>query len=240
MDERKSDTLEQRKKAQREFLELKRMQNGESAPPPKPSEESVAPRTFGEKLSNFWFHYKVHTLLVLFFAVIIAVCTHQCATRIEYDAKIILHTNKYYTSEEIGVLEEFFKPYFTDITGNGEVEVGIIDCSFNTEGTFDSSYVASLSTKLQASIANDETVQLFIVDEKCHDRLNNLSQNFSEFFIEYIPLPEAAYKAAEEGGFTLPEGCIIGRRIIRGTSIENKNEIAKYEQQAEEFMNKLK
>ncbi len=240
MDNKKSDTLEQRKRAQKEFLELKKMQSGEAAPPPKPSEEAVQPATLGAKISNFWFHYKVHTLLVLFFAAIIAFCTHQCSTRPNYDGKLILHTNTYYTSEQIGVLEEYFKPYFTDITGNGEVEVSVIDCSFNTEGTFDSSYVASLSTKLQASIADDEAVQLFIVDEKCHERLNNLSENFSEFFVEYIPLPAGAYAAAEADGFTLPEGCIIGRRVIKGTSIEKNKEIEKYEQQAIEILEKLK
>ncbi len=240
MENKKSDTLEQRKKAQKEFLELKKMQSGETAPPPKPSEEAIKPVTLRDKLSNFWFHYKVHTVLVLFLAVVIAICVSQCATRTEYDGKIILHTNKYYTSEQIGVLEEYFKPYFTDITGNGVVEIAVIDCSFNTEGTFDSSYVAGLSTRLQSSIAQDETAQLFIVDDVCHERLNSLSENFSEFFIEYIPLPEGAYAAAEADEFTLPEGCVIGRRIIKDTTIERKKDIEKYERQAIEILEKLK
>lgn len=45
--------------------------------------------TFIQKLENFWYHYKWHTILGTFFAVLIAVCAVQCAGRSEPDAMVM-------------------------------------------------------------------------------------------------------------------------------------------------------
>ena len=38
-----------------------------------------------KKLENFWYHYKIQTLIILAFAVIITVCIVQMAGRTDYD-----------------------------------------------------------------------------------------------------------------------------------------------------------
>ena len=61
-----SDTLAQQRKARQDFLELKKMQHGEMDAGPKPSEIAIEPKTFTEKVKNYWFHFKWHTLGTVF------------------------------------------------------------------------------------------------------------------------------------------------------------------------------
>ena len=42
-----------------------------------------------EKLENFWYHYKWHTLIALFLVVTVAVCSVQMFTREKYDVHIL-------------------------------------------------------------------------------------------------------------------------------------------------------
>ena len=44
-----SETIKQQRKAQKDFLELKKMQSGEMDAGPKPSDVEIKPKTFLEK-----------------------------------------------------------------------------------------------------------------------------------------------------------------------------------------------
>lgn len=235
-----SETLEQRKKAQREFLELKKMQQGAIEAPLKPSEEAIEPKTFGEKVANFWFHYKVHMIFIVFFAVVIAFGVAQCLGRETYDARVVMYTQDYYTDTQMDVISDYLTPYFTDVDRDGEVEVQVINCSYNDEDTYDFDYVQSLATKLQAVIANEGDVQLFIVDEVKKQQLNSISNEGLEFFVDEAALPDDFYEAVKSGDFEVPENLIIGRRIVSGTLIENKKNIDTYVSQAESVLEQIK
>lgn len=237
---RYSETLEQRKKAQREFLELKKMQQGEIQAPPKPSEEAVVPKTLGEKIANFWFHYKWHTVFVIFFAVVISIGVTQCLDRETYDGRVVMYTQNYYTDTQMEVIADYLIPYFTDVDSDGKVEVQVINCSYDDKDTYDFEYVQSLATKLQATIAHEGDVQLFIVDEPKKDHLNSISNQGLEFFVDTAALPADFYDAVKAGGFEVPEGLVIGRRIVSGTLVENEKNIDEYVAQAESVMQQIK
>lgn len=51
--------------------------------------ESNKKMTFIQKLDNYWYHYKWHTLLGIFALAIISVCATQCIGKTESDAKIM-------------------------------------------------------------------------------------------------------------------------------------------------------
>lgn len=51
--------------------------------------ENKIQMTFIQKLENFWYHYKWHTLFGIFAAVVAAVCISQCAGRSEPDAMVM-------------------------------------------------------------------------------------------------------------------------------------------------------
>ena len=78
---KKSETLAQREKAQRDLIELKKMQAGEIAPGPKPSEDAVEPKTFKEKVVNFFYHYKLAVIAGVFGAVVLGILIGNLITR---------------------------------------------------------------------------------------------------------------------------------------------------------------
>ncbi len=219
MNEHKSDTLEQRKKAQQEFLKLKRMQAGvleETA-----EQKEIIPMTFSEKIQNFWYHYKMITILTLFLTLAFAICIHQCASKPNYDTEIVLYTNNAYTTEQVDKLTEYMTQFFSDTNGDGEVKIVISDCSYTTDGTYDSTRSNTLATKLNATIASGVETQLYIVDEKYLAQLNNLAKDYGGFLVETVSMPSYITEITDSDGYSFPEGLIIGRRVIKGTVMEN-------------------
>lgn len=240
MDKKQSETLAQQKKARKEFLELKKMQSGKIPAPPKPSEEAIVPKTFGDKLKNFWFHYKTPVILIVFLCVVLVIGISQCVSRTDYDVKVLLYTENYYTESQINVFQDYIKQYAPDINGNGKTEVQIINCSYSTSGTYDYEYVSALAAKMQATVASDGSVQLFIVDEAKKTQLDNISEKFESFFTDETKVDGSLYSLAENAGEKLPENLIIGKRVTAGTSVENYKNIEKFIETANDILNRIK
>lgn len=219
MNEHKSDTLEQRKKAQQDFLLLKKMQSGEIAPE-GPAKEAI-PLTFSEKIKNFWYHYKAPTILAVLLAAALAICVSQCVTRPKYDSEIVLYTNNVYTTDQVQLLTEYLRPFFNDINGDGEVLIVLSDCSYTTEGTYDSDRSNNLATKLNATIATGVETQLYILDEKNLAQLDKLAENYGGFLTDSVPLPDEVAELTDPNGYKFPSGLIIGKRVLNGTIMEN-------------------
>ena len=55
-------------------------------------ENLVRPKGFKSKIQNFWYHYKYHSIVFLLAVVTLAVSIAQCATKTNYDYKIIVAT----------------------------------------------------------------------------------------------------------------------------------------------------
>lgn len=237
MENNKSDTLSQRKKAQQEFLELKRMQSGELVPETETIE--VRPKTFKEKVTNFWFHYKVHTILIAFAAVVLAFGITQCANKEHYDGRVVLYINRVCSDAEADIYKDYLTPYFSDTNGDGIVNLQIINCAYTMEGSFDMNYTSALSSKLQSVISDEPDVQLFIVDDTKINQLNNISSDFDSFFVETIDFPEDIYTIAEEQEFNVTKNLKIARRVVSGTMIEKDENIETYVKQAQDVLDKL-
>ncbi len=47
------------------------------------------PKTFKEKLVNFWYHYKWHTIVAAFVILALIVCISQCSAKPSYDIQIL-------------------------------------------------------------------------------------------------------------------------------------------------------
>ncbi len=241
MGTQKSDTIEQQKRARREFLELKKMENGEIPTPPKNDTQSEKPTTVEGKIKNFWYHYKVQTLLALFLTAAMAVGISQCVKRPNYDLRAVVYTKNYYNDEQTAVFEKYLKQYATDINGDGVINVQIINCSYNKEdGPYDYDYVSSLTTKLQAVISSEGAVQLYIVDEDNFNALNSISDSITEFFTDYTDADASLYEIAEESEQEIPEGLIVGQRVTDGTLVQNTKNIELYKDNAKEIIEKIR
>lgn len=238
MNEHKSDTLEQRKKAQQDFLLLKKMQSGEISPE-EPKEE-VIPLTFSEKIKNFWYHYKAHTILTVFFSIAIAIGISQCASKPNYDTEIVLYTNNVYTADQVQLLTEYLTPFFRDINGDGQVLIALSDCSYTTEGTYDSNRSNELASKLNATIATGVETQLYILDDKNLAQLNKLAENYGGFLTDSTPLPDDVAKLTDPNGYKFPEGLIIGKRVLNGTIMENNEKALAASEEATKVIENIK
>ena len=104
-----NEILEEQRKARQEFLELKKMQNGELKAPPKPSEAAIVPKTPKEKWDNFWFQYKWYVVSIVATAVVLAVLITQCATRTKYDLEVVYFTYTAALDEQTNKIADYLK-----------------------------------------------------------------------------------------------------------------------------------
>ena len=237
MAEKRNDIIEEQRKAREEFLKLKKMQQGELKPQAKPSEIAVVPKTFGEKAANFWFHYKIHTLLTIFMVILLSVGITQCATRESYDFEIMYFTYTPAVDVEIDKVEEYFETLATDADGDGKINVLVKNCSV-TDSNKDASRTLTFS-KIQSIMVADYSVVLYVVDQKAIDYFNN-ALDYSIFVEEPTPLGADFYKATEIGGTRLPDGLKVGLRIIKGTQFEGKDEADRAFEAGKQVLEKIK
>ena len=85
------------------------------------SEEKIR-MTFVQKLENYWYHYKWHTLFGIFMVIIFGVCITQCASKTEPDA-MVLYAGR--LKNMITPSEDYREPSFEsildeDYNGDGE------------------------------------------------------------------------------------------------------------------------
>ena len=238
---KESDTLRQRKFAQKEFLELKKMQNGEMNPPPKPSEVQVEPSTFGEKVKNLWYHSKWAIIALAALIICIALLITQCATKTEYDATVVLFTYSITGDSNCAKMGEYLKPYCKDINGDGEVNINVINCSIEeSQGNTEHSYTTR--SKVTTLIASEASALLFITDDNSYKYLSGLSKDIEFFEDEPIRFEDDFYEyCIDDGGFyDTQKGLQISCRTVDGTAISSDKNIDTYYEQAQNILKGLK
>ena len=233
-----NEILEEQRKARENFLQLKKMQQGEMKPDPKPSEVAVAPKTFKEKMQNYWFHFKWHTIGVVFLVVVISILTVQCATKEKYDYTAVLFAHEGCIDIQTEKLAEYLEKYTTDINGDGKVNVNIINCSF-TEGG-DRQYKSNMLTKVQTQIIGNKDSVIYVVDKRAYDYLQKTIEG-GIFEGEPLVLDEEFYKFTENKDFgKLPDGLMLTLRRIKGTTFEKDEKAVKIYSECEKVLEKIK
>lgn len=119
------------------------------------------------KLSNFWYYYKVHTIICVFLAIVLAVLISQCAAKEKYDYSVALYMEKQISEDVCDIIAQELARFGEDLDGDGKVNVEIINCSY---GSNDNVRISQMS-KLQARLTMPESV-LYIVDEACYSNLD--------------------------------------------------------------------
>ncbi len=233
-----SDTIAQQRKAREDFLALKKLQNGEITPEPKPSEMAIEPKTFSEKLKNFWFHYKWHTFATVFITVTLAVLISQCASRTDYDMKVVYFTYKPVLDDQLKPVAKYLETLCDDINGDNEVNIQVINCSTSKDGG-KTQYGMGVLQKLQSIIAAEKEAVLYITDTDSIEYFTTAS--ISDFFADgQTELSEEFYNATESENFgPLPEGLQIACRRVSNTTIENDKNVSKIEQEAIKILSQL-
>lgn len=86
---------------------------------------------FGENklakwFDNFWYHYKWHTIITLFFAVVIGVCGYQYFTREVPDVYIMYAGPEYISAGDVISIKSAFRDNMKDYNDDGEKGITLI------------------------------------------------------------------------------------------------------------------
>ena len=147
---------------------------------------------FAERLSNFWYHYKWHTIAAIFIVIVVSVCTIQCATNTKYDIQILYAGNHAFarTSSDGGYPEyttmvSSLANFAEDYDGNGETSVSFLDL-----------YVINKEEYAELESDPDKaTPSLSLIQENTTMLKNNL--DMSEYYVCF--LSERLFKQYSEG-----------------------------------------
>ncbi len=212
---KKNEILEEQRKARAEFLKLKQMQQGSLAPEPKPSEVAYVPKTFKQKLSNFWFQYKAHLIALIALILVLSILISQCANRVKNDLKIIYFTYSILLDDDVQALETCFEKYIDDVNKDGKVKVTILNCSYPSDNK-NVQYRNTLLQKMQAAIVAEEDTYLIITDTESIGYFYDNETADDIFEGETLPLSEKFYKTAKKGGVNgLPSDLQVSTRKKR-------------------------
>ena len=223
---KKSETLSQRAKAQRDIIELKKMQAGQLDPGPKPSEVAVAPKTFKEKKDNFLYHYKYLVILAAFLVVVGIVVGVDLATKIRYDSKVVVFSYDPIISICNNQIADYFEEFYPDVNGNGKVEIAAIDCTFDPEDKNFENRTAK-QAKLQTALTTERDALIYILDDRTIEYFKTVNQNIEIFKAENIvELGEDFYKFIGLSDTGYKTKLYAALRTVDGTLLEGKDKTA--------------
>ncbi len=236
---KKNDIIEQQRKAREEFLKLKKMQRGEIAPEPKPS-ETAEELSSAQKRQNFWFYNKWNIFAIVVTVIFLAVSITQCARRPKYDLEVVYFSYTAVDDSQLTAVEEYFEKFGEDIDGNGEVNIKVVNCSVSTGGST-VQYTNQVYTKIQSMIVADDKAMLFITDKESYKYFDNISKERPFFAGEPLAFAEDFYNETKTDGFgELTEGLQISCREIYENLAEKRNDFKANNESAKKMMEKLK
>lgn len=134
-----------------------------------PHEENInyEVKGFGKKLSNFFYHYKWHIILIVFFCVIAFFLTYTTITKERGDIRVLTFaetvdasSSLYFKSEDISVA---FEQYAKDYDENGYIHVEVFNMNMNPDQ--DTNYYMSNQTKLYSEVSLG-TAQIYMGDRE--------------------------------------------------------------------------
>lgn len=118
-------------------------------------------QSFSKWLDNFWYHYKWHTIALIFVLIVAIVCTVQMLQREKYDAVIAYAGSKDVSKKaedgdvaEIVTLQSSLKDVVYDVDKNGEISISL-------EALFwlSSEEIKALEDELAEKKENGETIE---------------------------------------------------------------------------------
>ncbi len=236
---KKSETLSQRNKAQKDIIELNLMREGKMETGPKPSETAIKPNTFWEKTANFFYHHKLKVIIGLVVAIILCAGIYSSITKTSYDAKVALFCYDNTIGLYAKPMEEYLTKFFSDRNSDGKVKIAVANCSYDKNNIQSNEGVLGMS-KLQSILAGEKDCLLFIVSKDTIDYLNSISKEVVFFTEENIhKLSDDFINSVKTEGLKELEGeYYIALRATKGTAIENGAE--KYYPTAKEAFDRIK
>ncbi|MBR5613675.1 MAG: hypothetical protein IKW64_00040 [Clostridia bacterium] len=128
------------------------------------AKEQMKALPFKEKMANFWFYYKIHTIVLAVAMLVIVWSAVQCAKRIDYDLNVSYYSASFVTEENLAKFDEFLKSNIEDVNGNGSIDAKTTLNTANIDGEYLDQNSQAIMMKLQAELASGE-VFAYMADE---------------------------------------------------------------------------
>lgn len=149
-------------KLRREKIELMKHKQGIADTEPKEDEaeedsEPAPKMSFKKKLENFWYHYKIQTIVAVTVTVLFGYMIYDLVTRIEPDITVVAVVDNG-LSHRVDGLEAYFEHYCEDLNGDGEVYVQVVLVPMDANST--NTDAQNYATKLYSTLSNAETVMV--------------------------------------------------------------------------------
>lgn len=142
-------------------------------------DEEPVNMSFWKKVENFWYHYKIVTIIVIVVVAFGGYMIYDLVTKVNPDITIIVTADNglMYRADAV---EKLFEKYAEDVNGDGKVNVEVIFTPMNSDGISDQ-YSQGNETKLAANLSNARCV-LYLTDDD------------SYFSIERVPFDDLTDK----------------------------------------------
>jgi len=148
------------------------------------------PTTPRGKWENYWYHYKWHTLGGIFLVAVLAVMLGHLLVRNTPDYRVLLLTERAYTTQEVDALELLLTPYGEDLDGDGQVEITVTNCMLGEQ--VKQQYNSNIQMFQANLMAGD--VMCFIWDAKTYEQqvpaVEELMQE-DNVFLAQLPIEHA-------------------------------------------------
>ncbi len=235
----KSETLVQRDKARKDFLELKAMQakaTQEGQTEHTPYENEIKPKTLGEKISHFlYYHFKTLIIVALCVGVVVF-ATVSCLNKKKPDLKIVVYDNRILADMYVPEIQDYFAQFCKDYNNDGEVYVQVVNCTYQT-GVSTAQYQNTMMQRLQSVIVTDAECVLIITGDLGKNYFDNYLTGVLEQ--EGIPLKEDYYSCAFDKDIKIPDNVKIYLRNIEGTLLEDNAKSKKSVEHSKEFLENM-
>lgn len=159
---------------------------------------------FKKKWENYWFYYKIHTIVAVVLILVVAVLVKQCADRVEPDMTVmIVSKDVSLTETQLTSLENKLAKYTADVNGDGRK---IVLCeNYHMNDKENSQMVVALNQKLMAEISASDT-SLFVTDDSYYKKFNGKNT----FFFKLNKIDTAAPDSYRAKISSLPDFKISG------------------------------
>ncbi len=158
----------------------------------KRAREAMKKLPFKDKIANFWFYYKIHTIVAVLVLALISWSAVQCSRIVDYDIEIGYFGVYGLGQERVERFTEYISGYAQDVNQNGKVDVGIHQIMGNITTQYIDQDGQGALQKLDIEVSTNGCTA-FILDE---DFKNVFCMSYKDVVKEVVDLRECS-KAKE-------------------------------------------
>jgi len=142
--------------------------------------EPILPKTFIERLANYWYHYKIHTIAGMFLLIILVAFILNIFTTDKFDIRLIIVSEKTFSGSN-SFVQEALIGYLPDYDGNGESKIAVTNILLDISGKsdVDPRALEADRAKLLATTSDNQSF-LYLLDANSYKELVDIGVVFKD------------------------------------------------------------